>query len=94
MMRPASNSPETTAGMILSKDGDGLDLGGEELQRENAVVRVPGTAMRHLLDLVERVLAARDDHGAVALADAAAAGHQRVVLLQVRIGVEEMAVTS
>jgi hypothetical protein len=44
--------------------------------------------MRSLLDVGERELARGDDHGAVAFADRAAAGHQGVVVLQVGIGVE------
>ena len=44
--------------------------------------------MRTLLDLVQREALAGDDHRAVALAHAAAARHQRVVVLQVGVGVE------
>ena len=52
------------------------------------MVSVPGTAMRVFLISASVELARRDDHGAVALADGAAAGHQGVVVLQVGIGVE------
>ena len=52
------------------------------------MVRVPGTAMRVFLTSGSGELAAGDDHRAVAFADAAAAGHQGVVVLQVGIGVE------
>ena len=51
-------------------------------------MRVPGTAILMRLQVLERQRLAGDDHGAVALAHAAAAAHQRVVLLQVRVGVE------
>ena len=52
------------------------------------MVRVPGTAILMLPSSSGASGAGGDDHGAVALAHAAAAAHQRVVLLQVGVGVE------
>ncbi len=50
--------------------------------------------MRSFFISFERHLAACNDHGAVAFANAAAAGHQSVVVLQVGVAWKEMAVTS
>ena len=73
---------------LVEGDGDGLDLGGEELEREEGGGQRAGHRDARLLDVGERELARRDHHGAVALAHGAAAGHQGVGLLHVRIGVE------
>ena len=66
----------------------GLDLGREELQRQVGGGQRARDGDAHALDLVERVHARRDDHRPIALAHAAAAGQQRVLVLDVRIGVE------
>ena len=89
MIRPASNSPATTAGMILSKGTVTVSISGaKSLSVRYAVVSVPGTAMRVFLISASSELARRDDHRAVAFAYGAAAGHQGVVLLHVRVGME------
>ena len=73
---------------LVEGDGDGFDLGGEELEGEIGRGERAGHGDARLLDVGEGELARRDHHGAVALAHRAAAGHQGVVLLQVGIGVE------
>ena len=52
------------------------------------MVRVPGTASLTFLISSSENLPAGDDHRAVAIAHAAAAGHQGVLLLHVGIGGE------
>src|ERR1700733_7393843 len=73
---------------LVEGDGDGLVLGGEELEREVGGGEGAGDRDARLLDVVERELARGDDHGTVAFADAAAAGHECVFVLQVGISME------
>ena len=75
--------------MILSKGTTAVSISGAKSFRVRyAVVSVPGTAMRVFFTSSSVSLRGGDDHGAVAFADAAAAGHQGVLVLQVGIGVE------
>ena len=73
---------------FVERDGDGLDLWSEELEREIGGGERAGDGDAQLLHLVERELLRSDDHGAVAVADGATAGHQGVVFLDVGVGVE------
>ncbi len=75
--------------MIWSKGTvTGLDLGIEDLERQVGGGQGAGNGDLDVRQIVWRQRLAGDDHGAVALAHAAAAAHQRVVLLQVGVGVE------
>jgi hypothetical protein len=73
---------------LVEGDGDGFDLGGEEFESEVGGGEGAGDRDARLLDFVERELAGCDDHGAVAFADAATAGHECVFVLKVGVGVE------
>ncbi len=73
---------------LVEGDDGGFDLRSEELEGEVCGGERAGDGDARLLDLVEGLLAAGDDHGAVALANAAAAGHEGVLLLEVGVGVE------
>ena len=73
---------------LVEGDGDGLDLGSEELEGEVRRGEGAGDRDAGLPDVVEGELAGGDDHGAVALAHAAAAGHDGVVVLEIGVGVE------
>ena len=73
---------------LVEGEGDCLDLGAEELEREKGGGERSGDGDARLLQVVERELARGDDHGAISLSDRAAAGHQCVGLLHVGISVE------
>jgi hypothetical protein len=73
---------------LIEGDGLGADLGVEDFEREIGGGQGAGNGDFDAAQILGRQRLAGDDHGAVALADAAAATHQRVVLLQVRVGVE------
>jgi hypothetical protein len=70
--------------------GHGYRFNGriEDFEREVGGGQGSGNGDLDAAQIAGRELAAGDDHGAVALADAAAAAHQRVVLLQIGIGVK------
>jgi len=73
---------------LVEGDHHGFDLRCEELEREVGGGEGAGDGDAGFFKLRHRQLAGGDDHGAVALADAAAAGHQGVVVLQVGVGME------
>ena len=73
---------------LVKGDGDGLDLRSEELEREVGGGERAGDGDAQLLHLVQRQLLRGDDHGAIAVANRTATGHQGVVLLDVGVGVE------
>ena len=73
---------------LVEGDELGFDVGGEEFEGEVGGGEGAGDSDAGLFDLVEGHLAGGDDHGSVAIADAAAAGHDGVVVLEVGIGVE------
>ncbi len=73
---------------LVERNDGGANVGREELQRECGCCQLAGNRDAHLLDLVEREVLAGNNHRAVTLANAAAARHQRVVVLQVGVGVE------
>ena len=89
MISPASYLPSSTRGMISSNGTTSVAMSGaKSFSARYAVVMVPGTAILQLRDFVQRNIARGHDHRPVTFADAAAAGHQRVLVLQVRIGVK------
>src|ERR1700733_14593822 len=73
--------------LVEGNDG-GFDFRGEELERKVGRGEGAGDSDAGLLDLRQGELAGGDNHGAVAFADAATAGHQGVVVLEVGVGVE------
>jgi hypothetical protein len=73
---------------LVEGDDRGFDLGCKEFEGEVGGGKSTGNGDAGLFNLRQGELAAGDDHGTVALADAAAAGHEGVVILQVRVGVE------
>ena len=66
----------------------GLNVGRKELERQHCGSQRARDGDLQLLHFVQRVAFGRDDHRAVAIAYAAAARHQRIAVLQVRIRVE------
>ena len=72
----------------IEGDGDGLDGGIEDFEREIGGGEGAGDGDLDAAEVFRVEGLGGDDHGAVALADAAAAAHQRVVVLEVGIGVE------
>ena len=73
---------------LIEGDNLGLDAGSEQVERQVSGGQGAGDRDALSLDFILRERAGRDDHRAVSLADAAAAGHQRVFVLHVGIGVE------
>jgi hypothetical protein len=73
--------------LIEGNDGS-FDVWGEELEREIGGGKGARDGDAGLLHLRQCELAGGDNHGAVTFADAAAASHQGVVVLQVGVGVE------
>ena len=69
-------------------DGDGFNSRIEDFEREIGGGKDAGNGELDSDDILHGDPAIGDDHGAVALADASAAAHQRVVLLDVGVGVE------
>ena len=65
-----------------------FDVGSEEPQGEEGCGQRAGNGDAGLLYVREGELGVGHDHGAVSFADAAAAGHQGVVVLEVGVGVE------
>src|SRR5207245_4194323 len=73
---------------LVEGDDRGFDVGCKELEGEVGGGEGAGDGDAGLFDLWQGVLAAGDDLGAVAFTDAAAARHEGVVILKVRVGVE------
>jgi hypothetical protein len=73
---------------LVEGDDRGFDLGCEELEGEVGGSKGAWDGDAGLLDLRQGEFAGGDDHGTVAFTDAATAGHQGVVVLQVGVGVE------
>src|SRR5208337_3961530 len=69
-------------------DGDGLDGGIEDFEGEIGGGERAGDGDFDAAQILGGERAGGDDHGTVALADAAAAAHQSVVVLEVGVGVE------
>ncbi len=73
---------------LIERHHYGLDLGRKQFQRQIGCGQRPGNGHLHPLQIFEPQRARRNHHGPVFLADTAAAGHQRVLVLNIRIGVE------
>src|SRR5437660_432268 len=73
---------------LVEGDNLGLDAGSEQVERQVSGGQRAGDRDALSLDFILRERAGRDDHRAVSLADTASAGHQRIFVLYVGIGVE------
>ena len=73
---------------LIEGNGDGLKLRIEDFERQVGRGERAGDGDLDAAQLLGCQRLAGDDHGSVAFAHAAAAAHQRVVLLQVGVGVE------
>jgi hypothetical protein len=72
----------------IEGDGDGFDGGVKDFEGEIGGGEGAGDGDFDAAQILGCERLGGDDHGAVALADAAAATHERVVFLQVGVGVE------
>src|SRR5579859_3035626 len=79
---------ENAGNDLVEGNHGGLDIWREQLEREIRRGHGTGYGDGLFLYVIERERARGDHHGAVALAYAAAAGEQRILLLQVGIGVK------
>ena len=66
---------------LVKGNGLGLQFRIEDLERKIGGCHFAGNGNLDAAQIFQRQRPARDDHGAVALAHAAAAAHQRIVLL-------------
>ncbi len=73
---------------LVERQGRCLDLRCEQFQGEIGGGHGSGDGDADALDLIKREGLLRDDHRAVVFTDRAPAGHQGVVVLDVRIGVK------
>ena len=64
------------------------NVGGKQLEHQVRCRHGSRHRDLELLEFVQRNAASGDDHGAVAFANAAAGGHDRVLVLNIRIGVK------
>ena len=73
---------------LVEGDGDGFDIGVEDFERQVGRGEGSGDGDLEFADLFGGQRLGGDDHGAVALSDAATAAHQGVRVLEVGVGVE------
>ena len=88
-MSPASYFPCEHPGNDVVEGHDfGGDVGREQLERQVGGGQRSGHRDGAAADLIEGDVARGDDHRPVTLAHAAAARHQRILVLEIGIGVE------
>src|SRR5581483_6367606 len=73
---------------LIERNDGGFNFGCKELESEIGGRQRSWNSDPNLADFVEIVLARSDNHRAVSLPNRSAAGHERIVVLQVRVGVE------